>query len=177
MDTLWKFHEKILTLSKVIKNFVQGGPIGPPQKKTREGLKYNTFNASLKSLKLQKKTKHYLFFINTTEADINFLLKVAMERIAFLPFGYLMDQWMWNVYSGQIKYEDYNKAWWEMRLKYQGLKPPVERSENDFDPAAKYHIPADTPYIRYTTWRFRIVPKRIESILLAKCSGYVNSNQ
>ncbi|XP_066914315.1 angiotensin-converting enzyme-like [Clytia hemisphaerica] len=85
----------------------------------------------------------------TKEADINFLLKVAMERIAFLPFGYLMDQWMWNVYSGQIKYEDYNKAWWEMRLKYQGLKPPTNRSENDFDPGAKYHIPADTPYIRY----------------------------
>ncbi|XP_057302369.1 angiotensin-converting enzyme-like [Hydractinia symbiolongicarpus] len=85
----------------------------------------------------------------TNEADINFLLKTAMERIAFLPFGYLMDQWMWGVYSGDIKPEEYNKKWWEMRLKYQGIKPPVNRTENDFDPGAKYHIPADTPYIRY----------------------------
>ena len=72
-----------------------------------------------------------------------------MEKIAFLPFGYLMDQWMWQVYSGDIKYEDYNTAWWDMRFKYQGLKPPVAREENDFDAGAKYHIPADTPYIRF----------------------------
>jgi len=87
---------------------------------------------------------------NSDEADINFLLKTAMERIAFLPFGYLMDQWMWGVYSGKIQPKDYNKVWWEMRLKYQGMKPPVERNDDtDFDPGAKYHIPADTPYIRY----------------------------
>ena len=82
------------------------------------------------------------------EADINFLLKTAMERIAFLPFGYLMDQWMWGVYSGDIKSNEYNKKWWDLRRKYQGIKPPVERTENDFDPGAKYHIPANVPYIR-----------------------------
>jgi len=85
----------------------------------------------------------------TKEAELNFLLKTAMERITFLPFGYLMDQWMWGVYSGDIKPNDYNIKWWQMRLKYQGIKPPVSRTENDFDPGAKYHIPADTPYIRY----------------------------
>ena len=71
-----------------------------------------------------------------------------MGRIAFLPFGYLMDQWMWGVYSGNIKSKEYNRRWWEMKRKYQGLKSPVARTEQDFDPAAKYHIPADTPYIR-----------------------------
>jgi peptidyl-dipeptidase A len=61
----------------------------------------------------------------------------------------LIDQWRWKVFSGEIKPEDYNKAWWEMRLKYQGVAPPVARSEADFDPGAKYHIPSNTPYMRY----------------------------
>ena len=82
------------------------------------------------------------------ESDINFLLKTAIVRLAFLPFGYLMDQWVWGVYSGDILPNEYNTKWWEMRLRYQGIKPPVSRSERDFDPGAKYHIPADTPYIR-----------------------------
>ena len=73
---------------------------------------------------------------------------MAMEKVAFLPFGYMMDQWMWRVYSGDIKYDEYNTEWWDMRFKYQGLKPPVARGEDDFDAGAKYHIPADTPYIR-----------------------------
>jgi len=86
---------------------------------------------------------------STANADINFLLKTAMGKIAFLPFGFLMDKWMWNVYNGKIEQKDYNRAWWQLREKYQGVKAPVDRSENDFDPGAKYHIPADTPYIRY----------------------------
>ena len=89
---------------------------------------------------------HHIPF-QSIEAEINYLLKTAMEKVAFLPFGYLMDQWMWNVYSGDIKYEEYNKQWWEMRRKYQGVKAPVTRTDDDFDPGAKYHIPADTPYI------------------------------
>ena len=71
-----------------------------------------------------------------------------MERIAFLPFGYLMDKWMWGVYGGEIKSSEYNKKWWELRLKYQGIKPLNIRGEEFFDPGAKYHIPADTSYIR-----------------------------
>lgn len=86
---------------------------------------------------------------SSKEADINFLMKTALERIAFLPFGYLMDKWMWNVYSGEIKPDEYNQQWWHLRRKYQGIKPPTNRTENDFDPGAKYHIPGDTPYIRY----------------------------
>ncbi|XP_065643822.1 angiotensin-converting enzyme isoform X2 [Hydra vulgaris] len=86
---------------------------------------------------------------NSSGADINFLLKTAMEKIAFLPFGYLMDKWMWGVYSGDIKPSEYNKKWWEYKLKYQGVKPSTVRNEEFFDPGAKYHIPADTSYIRY----------------------------
>ncbi len=67
----------------------------------------------------------------------------------FLPFGLLIDQWRWKVFSGQIKPADYNKAWWEMRERYQGIAPPVARSEADFDPGAKYHVPANVPYTRY----------------------------
>ncbi len=83
------------------------------------------------------------------EADIPLLLKQALERVAFLPFGLMIDQWRWKVFSGEIKPQDYNKAWWELRLKYQGVAPPVARSEVDFDPAAKYHVASNTPYMRY----------------------------
>jgi peptidyl-dipeptidase A len=81
--------------------------------------------------------------------DIPQLLKQSLNRVAFLPFGYMIDQWRWKVFSGEIKPADYNKAWWDLRLKYQGVAPPVERNEADFDPGAKYHIAANVPYVRY----------------------------
>lgn len=82
-------------------------------------------------------------------ADIGFLLNRALDKVAFLPFGYLVDQWRWQVFSGQVKPDGYNKAWWDLREKYQGIAPPVPRSEQDFDAGAKYHVPANTPYARY----------------------------
>ena len=81
--------------------------------------------------------------------DIGFLLREGLDKVAFLPFGLLIDQWRWKVFSGEIKPADYNKAWWEMRERYQGTSPPVARSEADFDPGAKYHVPANVPYTRY----------------------------
>uniref|UniRef100_A0A803WAA5 Angiotensin-converting enzyme n=1 Tax=Ficedula albicollis TaxID=59894 RepID=A0A803WAA5_FICAL len=83
------------------------------------------------------------------ESDINYLMSIALDKIAFLPFGYLMDQWRWKVFDGRIKEDEYNKEWWNLRMKYQGLCPPALRSEDDFDPGAKFHIPANVPYIRY----------------------------
>lgn len=83
------------------------------------------------------------------EADIPILLRQALDKVAFLPFGLLIDQWRWQVFSGQIKPEDYNRAWWDLRLKYQGVRPPAERSEMDFDPGAKYHVAGNVPYMRY----------------------------
>lgn len=82
-------------------------------------------------------------------ADTGFLLQLALDKVAFLPFGYLVDQWRWKVFSGEVAPGDYNKAWWDLRLKYQGLVPPVSRTEEDFDAGAKYHVPANTPYARY----------------------------
>ena len=82
-------------------------------------------------------------------ADIGFLLNRALDKVGFLPFGYLVDQWRWKVFSGEVKPENYNQAWWDLREKYQGIVPPVPRSEQDFDPGAKYHVPANTPYARY----------------------------
>jgi len=81
--------------------------------------------------------------------DIPELLKQALDRVAFLPFGLMIDQWRWKVFSGEIAPADYNKSWWELRLKYQGIAPPVTRSEADFDPGAKYHVAANVPYTRY----------------------------
>jgi peptidyl-dipeptidase A len=83
------------------------------------------------------------------EAIINHQMKMALDKIAFLPFGKLIDEWRWGVFDGRIKPAEYNKAWWELRRKYQGLVPPVTRTEEDFDPGAKYHIPGNTPYTRY----------------------------
>jgi peptidyl-dipeptidase A len=82
-------------------------------------------------------------------ADIGFLLNRALDKVAFLPFGYLVDQWRWKVFSGEVGPNDYNKAWWGLREKYQGIAPPVPRTEQDFDAGAKYHVPANTPYSRY----------------------------
>jgi peptidyl-dipeptidase A len=83
------------------------------------------------------------------EATINQQMKLALDKLAFLPFGKLIDEWRWKVFSGEIKPENYNAAWWQLREQYQGVTAPVARSEEDFDPGAKYHIPANTPYTRY----------------------------
>ncbi|HEX8558218.1 MAG TPA: M2 family metallopeptidase [Pyrinomonadaceae bacterium] len=82
-------------------------------------------------------------------ADTGLLLRLALDKVAFLPFGYLVDQWRWKVFSGEVKPSDYNRVWWELREKYQGVAPPAPRSEADFDAGAKYHVPANTPYARY----------------------------
>jgi peptidyl-dipeptidase A len=87
--------------------------------------------------------------VPSKEAIINQQMKMALDKIAFLPFGKLIDEWRWGVFSGAIKPADYNKAWWELREKYQGVSAPVARTEEDFDPGAKYHIPGNTPYTRY----------------------------
>ena len=81
--------------------------------------------------------------------DTGLLLERALEKVAFLPFGLLIDQWRWKVFSGEIPPEKYNQTWWELRRKYQGIAPPVDRNEQDFDPGAKYHVAANVPYTRY----------------------------
>lgn len=83
------------------------------------------------------------------EATINQQMKLALDKIAFLPFGKLIDEWRWKVFAGEVRPENYNAAWWQLREQYQGVAAPVARTEEDFDPGAKYHIPANTPYTRY----------------------------
>jgi peptidyl-dipeptidase A len=83
------------------------------------------------------------------EKDIGLLLRQAMDKVAFLPFGLLIDRWRWQVFSGETAPADYQQAWTDMRLQYQGIVPPVERPADAFDPGAKYHIPAVVPYTRY----------------------------
>ncbi len=83
------------------------------------------------------------------EEDLGYLMNMALNKIAFLPFGLLVDKWRWQVFSGEIAPEDYNKGWWQLREDYQGVSAPVDRSERNFDPGAKYHIPGNTPYTRY----------------------------
>jgi peptidyl-dipeptidase A len=81
--------------------------------------------------------------------DTDYLLQQALSKVAFLPFGLMVDKWRWEVFSGQVKPAEYNKQWWALRLKYQGIAPPEARTEADFDPGAKYHVAANVPYMRY----------------------------
>jgi peptidyl-dipeptidase A len=83
------------------------------------------------------------------QAVINRQMQMALDSIAFLPFGKLIDEWRWAVYAGEIAPEDYNKSWWKMREEYQGIAPATERTEDHFDPGAKYHVPGNVPYTRY----------------------------
>jgi peptidyl-dipeptidase A len=82
-------------------------------------------------------------------ADIPLLLQRALDKVAFLPFGLTIDKWRWGVFSGEIAADEYNKAWWDLKLEYQGVAPPAARGEQFFDPGAKYHVPGNTPYMRY----------------------------
>ncbi|PZC79922.1 hypothetical protein B5X24_HaOG215604 [Helicoverpa armigera] len=86
--------------------------------------------------------------VDDTAHDINYLFTQAMDKLAFLPFALVMDKWRWDVFTGDVRKEQYNCHWWRLREQYQGIKPPVLRSELDFDPGSKYHIPANIPYIR-----------------------------
>ena len=83
------------------------------------------------------------------DKDIGLLLRQAMDKVAFLPFGLLVDKWRWGVFDGSITPADYNTAWHDLKREYQGITPPVERPADAFDPGAKYHIPGNTPYTRY----------------------------
>lgn len=83
------------------------------------------------------------------DKDTGLLLRQAMDKVAFLPFGLLIDRWRWQVFSGEVTPDNYEKAWNDMRLKYQGIVPPSERGADAFDPGAKYHVPAVVPYTRY----------------------------
>ncbi len=101
-------------------------------------------------------TPRYLKSINllsrvsdNPKAQINQQMKMALSKVAFLPFGLLIDKWRWRVFAGTIAPDSYNKSWWDLKREYQGVIPPSERTEADFDPGAKYHVPASTPYIRY----------------------------
>lgn len=83
------------------------------------------------------------------EATINAQMRMALAKVAFLPFGLMIDRWRWGVFDGSIKPEDYNRAWWELKARYQGVAPVQPRGEEFFDPGAKYHVPGNTPYTRY----------------------------
>ena len=81
--------------------------------------------------------------------EIEALLRRALERVAFLPFGIVVDKWRWQVFSGELGPDSYNAGWWKLRADYQGVRPPIERSEADFDPGSKFHIAGTMPYMRY----------------------------
>ncbi|HVH66623.1 MAG TPA: M2 family metallopeptidase [Gemmatimonadales bacterium] len=77
------------------------------------------------------------------------LLRLALDHVAFLPFGITIDKWRWEVFAGKVTPDQYTKRWWELRGSYGGVMPPVARAPTDFDPGAKYHVPGNVPYMRY----------------------------
>ncbi|GGC98390.1 M2 family metallopeptidase [Aquisalinus flavus] len=84
-----------------------------------------------------------------TEGDLELLMQQALEKVAFLPFGLLVDKWRWQVFAGELTPETYNQGWWDLREEYQGIRPPNERPADAFDPGSKYHVPNNVPYMRY----------------------------
>jgi peptidyl-dipeptidase A len=87
--------------------------------------------------------------VKNDKATINQQMQVALGKIAFLPFGLLVDKWRWDVFSGEVKPDQYNQHWWDLKKQYQGVAPPTARAATDFDPGAKYHVAANVPYMRY----------------------------
>lgn len=87
--------------------------------------------------------------VPSADGDLALLMREALEGVSFLPFGLLVDKWRWQVFSGELSPEEYNDGWWALREQYQGIRPPVDRPADAFDPGAKYHIPGNTPYMRY----------------------------
>lgn len=83
------------------------------------------------------------------EQHINFLMKMALTKVSFLPFALILDKWRFEVFRGDVSPTQYNRRWWQLRERYQGVKAPVARSDDDFDPGSKYHVPANVPYFRY----------------------------
>ena len=84
-----------------------------------------------------------------TASDTAALLRVALDKVAFLPFALALDRWRWEVFSGAVTPDHYNAAWWDLKHRYQGVQEPAPRSEADFDPGAKFHVAANVPYLRY----------------------------
>jgi len=111
------------------------------------------FHEALGDLIALSVTPSYLKAIGLIEnppaGGLNALMQRALEKVAFLPFGLLVDRWRWAVFEGRVGPDEYNRAWWDLRNRYQGVAAPVARSEQDFDPGAKYHVPANVPYTRY----------------------------
>jgi len=87
--------------------------------------------------------------VSGPEGDIGLLLRKALEKVAFIPFGYLVDQWRWKVFAGEVEPQDYDKLWWELRARYQGIARPEPAEKDGFDAGAKFHVAANYPYARY----------------------------
>ena len=137
-------------------NFYQRAYNGQPYRLYMEGANDGFHEASGDTVALSM-TPEYLVQIGLldpakvpgADKDTGLLLRQAMDKVAFLPFGLLIDRYRWKIFSGEIKPADYNTAWTQMRLQYQGITPPGERGPDAFDAGAKYHVPAVVPYTRY----------------------------
>lgn len=87
-------------------------------------------------------------YVQDDASDINQLYQTALKKIVFLPFAFTLDKYRWGIFRGDIKQDEYNCRFWKLRHEYSGIQPPVQRNEDDFDAAAKYHISADVEYLR-----------------------------
>ena len=137
-------------------NFYQRAYNGQPFRLYMEGAN-DGFHEAIGDTVALSITPQYLVQVGLLDAakvpdaskDTGLLLRQAMDKVAFLPFGLMMDRYRWQIFSGQIKPADYNSAWTQMRQQYQGIVPPGPRGADAFDAGAKYHIPAVVPYTRY----------------------------
>ena len=83
------------------------------------------------------------------EDSIGLLMKQALDGVVVVPWALMLDKWRSGVFNGEVDETNLNSSWWKLREYYQGITTSTERSEDYFDPGAKYHIPGNTPYTRY----------------------------
>ncbi len=121
-----------------------------------QGAAHDGFHEAIGDTIVLAVTPGYLSSVDLVEAAgtskesvINAQMRQALAKVAFLPFGLMIDRWRWGVFDGSIASADYNDAWWDLKAKYQGVAPATARGEEHFDPGAKYHVPGNTPYTRY----------------------------
>ena len=53
--------------------------------------------------------------IDDVPLDINYLFSLAMDKLPFLPFAYVMDKWRWDVFKRVVSKEQFNCHWHSLR--------------------------------------------------------------
>ena len=107
---------------------------------------HEAFGTMMGMASLQKPFLQGLGMMNK-DAKINdtlMLLKEALEYVVHIPWGSgTMTEFEYNLYAKNLSPAQYNKLWWELAKRFQGIEPAFPRGEKFCDAATKTHINDD----------------------------------